>query len=254
MGARGLEYTRYQKRTTGLVLSAGLAPSTGFTSQIINGGSLINVGTEVGLNLIPIQSRMFTWTSNTTFSRNRGEVTSLPVPAFATGSGFGTRFGGSEIQVGYSPTQVIVYQGYDSTFVNGVYKSRTPHIAHPGDQTPDFQMGFTNDFTAGKFHLSTLVDWRKGGYIVNLTNNYFDFGLPGGNLADSALVVDRATGYSHEQPVYLEHASFAKLREVTLSYDLPSALTGLAVRRPGIIIAARDQRPQSLHVDALHRI
>jgi TonB-linked SusC/RagA family outer membrane protein len=215
-GRAALEYTRYQKKTNGLVLTAGLAPSTGFTSQVINGGSLMNVGTEVGLNLIPIQSRLLTWTSNTTFARNRGEVTSLPVPAFTAGSGFSEAFGVGKVQLGYSPTQAVVYKKIDGV--------RTE--IHPGDQTPDFQMGFTNDFTVSKFHLSTLIDWRKGGYLVNLTNLYFDGNIPGGNFADTATSNARLTGYINGQPVYLEHAGFAKLREVTLSYDLPTGLTG----------------------------
>lgn len=229
-GRAAFEYTRYQKKTTDLVLTANLAPTTGFTSQVINGGSLINVGTEIGLNIIPIQSQAFSWTSNTTFSRNRGEVLSLPVPAFITGSSFGERFGASKIQVGYSPTQVVAYQGFDSAFVNGKYTGARPtrHEIHVGDQAPDFQMGFTNDFTVGRFRLSSLIDWRKGGYAANLTNNYFDqSSIRGGDFADTAGVAARLQRYGPlGEPVYLEHASFAKLREVTLSYELPSQLMG----------------------------
>lgn len=226
-GRAAFEYTRYQKKTTDLVLTANLAPTTGFTSQVINGGSLINVGTEVGLNLIPIQSGAFSWTSNTTYSRNRGEILSLPVPAFITGSNFGERFGAAKIEVGRSPTQVVAYQGFDSTFANGRFVS-TRHEVHVGDQNPEFQMGFTNDFTVGRFHLSSLIDWRKGGYVANLTNNYFDqSSIAGGNFADTAAVAARVKQYTtFGQPVYLEHASFAKLRELTLSYELPSQLMG----------------------------
>ncbi|HEY0776634.1 MAG TPA: SusC/RagA family TonB-linked outer membrane protein [Gemmatirosa sp.] len=213
-GRASLEVTRYQKKTTDLVLTAGLAPSTGFATQVINGGSLTNVGTELGLNLIPVQGRAFTWTSNVTYARNRGEITSLPVPAFATGSAFGERFGSSKIEVGYSPTQVVTYGGLDA---NG-----TPIEIHPGDQQPDFIMGFTNAFDVGAFRLSSLLDWRKGGYVVNLTNLYFDGSLPGGNFADSAASAARVAAYGNYQPVFLEHASFAKLREVTLSYRLPA--------------------------------
>lgn len=216
-GRMGLEYTRYQKRTTNLVLTARQAPSTGYLFKVINGGTLMNVGTEIGLNLIPIQSRMFTWTSNTTFSRNRGEVTALPVPAFTTGNSFGERFGMPKIQVGYSPTQIVVYSGFDST---GARRE-----IHPGDQNPDFEMGFSNDFTVGPFRLASLLDWRKGGYVVNLTKDYFYFGLPGGNVADTATRTKELNGYlKNGAPVFLEHASFAKLRELTLSYELGNSL------------------------------
>ena len=224
-GRAGLEVTQYHKKTTDLVLTRVLAPSTGFAVQVINGGSLQNDGTELGLNLVPIQSKMFSWTSNTTFSRNRNRVLSLPVPGFTTGSGFSERFGDYKIQVGYSATQMVTFKGYDSTLVGTKYK-KTPIEFHLGDQNPDFQMGFANDFTLGKLRVSTLLDWRKGGWVANLTNDYFDGDMPDGlgNLADTAAVNYRNSHFGKFVPVYAEHGSFAKLREVTLSYDLGESL------------------------------
>ena len=212
-GRMGIEATQYKKKTTGMTLTAGLAPSTGFTTKVINGGSLQNVGTEVGLNLVPIQSGTFTWTSNTTFSRNKNKVLSLPVPAFTTGAGFSERFGDYKIQVGQSATQIVVFDG----FIPG---TRTRREISIGDQNPDFQMGFSNDFTLGKLTVSSLLDWRKGGYAVNLTNDYFDFNVGGSNFADTLAAQKRGAAFLAGQPVYAEHASFAKLRELTLSYEL----------------------------------
>ena len=219
-GRAGLEFTQYRKKTTGLVLTAALGPSTGYTTKVINGGSMENKGTEIGLTLSPIQTRSFTWTSNTTFTRNRNKVLSLPVPAFTPPGGFSERFGTYKIQVGYSATQIVGFQGFDSTFVGGHLASVTRHEAHIGDQSPDFQMGFSNDFTFGRLRLSSLIDWRKGGYVVNLTDLYVDGNIPGGNLADSGRVARRNDGFQAGQPVYVQHASFAKLRELTLAYDL----------------------------------
>jgi TonB-linked SusC/RagA family outer membrane protein len=211
-GRAGLEVTQYHKKTTDLVLTRALATSTGFAIQVINGGVMQNDGTEIGVNLVPIQGKMFSWTSNTTFSRNRNKVLSLPVPGFATGAGFSQRFGSYKIETGYSATQMVTFKGKDA---NG-----HPLEFHLGDQNPDFQMGFANDFTFGKLRLSTLLDWRKGGWVANLTNDYFDGDITGGNLADTAAVAYRNANFGKYVPVYAEHASFAKLREVTLSYDL----------------------------------
>jgi hypothetical protein len=102
---------------------------------------------------------------------------------------------------------------------------RTRHEYHIGDQNPDFEMGFTNDFQLGRFRLASLLDWRKGGYVVNLTNDYFDGNIPGGNLADTTVSQGRFAAFVAGQPVYVEHASFAKLRELTLSYLLPQGFT-----------------------------
>jgi TonB-linked SusC/RagA family outer membrane protein len=215
-GRAGLELTQYKKKTTGLVLAAGLATSTGYSTQVINGGSLQNVGTEVGLNLVPLQNSIVTWTSNVTFSRNKNKVLSLPVPAFSPGNSFSERFGSYKIEQGYSATQMVVF--------NGTNADGTPHEDHIGDQAPDFQMGFSNDFTVGKLTLSGLLDWRKGGYVANLTNNYFDGNVDGSNLKDPAVGQARIDSFNAGNGVYVEHGSFAKLREVTLSYDLGQSL------------------------------
>jgi hypothetical protein len=86
---------------------------------------------------------------------------------------------------------------------------------------PDFTMGFSNDFTMGRFRLASLFDWRKGGDVINLTNNYFDAGL----LADTATGNARVTAFRAGKAVYVEDAGFVKLRELTFSYELPTALT-----------------------------
>ena len=222
------EFTLYDKRTSGLVLQASPAPSTGFSTQVINGGSLSNKGAEVGLGLIPVQARNFTWESHTTYARNRGMVTSLPVPAFYTGSGFGERTARTKVQVGYAPDEVVAYNGFNA---NG-----TRHEQFYGSASPDYTMGFGNDFTAGPFRLSTLIDWRKGGWLADLSQTYLEegpngqSGIPAGNFADTAMNNTDQTAYAQGKPAFLEHGSFAKLREVTLSYSLSHRLTNTLFR------------------------
>jgi TonB-linked SusC/RagA family outer membrane protein len=234
-GRAGTEFTVYHKVTRDLVLSSGLAPSTGFSVANINGGRLQNDGVEVGVNILPVQSDRLTWQSRTTFSRNRGKVLSLPVPAFYTGSGFGTRTARVKVEQGYAPDEVVSFAGFDSTGARQEVRF--------GSASPDFVMGFSNDFTAGPFRLSTLVDWRKGGWLADLSQTYLEqgvngqSGITGGNLADTATNrIDQST-YASGYPAFLEHGSFAKLREVTLSYSLNKNLSNTLFRG-----AARDVR------------
>jgi TonB-linked SusC/RagA family outer membrane protein len=222
------EFTLYDKRTSGLVLQAAPAPSTGFTTQIINGGSLTNKGAEIGVGIIPIQTHMFTWESHTTYARNRGMVTSLPVPAFYTGSGFGERTARTKVQVGYAPDEVVAFNGFNA--------DGSRHEQFYGSESPDYTMGFNNDFTAGPFRLSTLIDWRKGGWLADLSQTYLETGangqssVPGGMLADTAMNRIDQTGYAAGHPSFLERGSFAKLREVTVSYSLSPRLTSTLFR------------------------
>ena len=96
-----------------------------------------------------------------------------------------------------------------------------------GDANPDFNMGFSNQITFGPFRATGLVEWRKGGDVVNLTNNYFD----SSNLAADTLASQaRLKVYNAGGSAYVENAGFVKLREITLGYDLPLSLTRAAFR------------------------
>jgi hypothetical protein len=83
-------------------------------------------------------------------------------------------------------------------------------------------MGFSNDLNFGSLHFSSLVDWRKGGLGVNLTNDYF---VGGGTLADTTKAKAMLSAFAKGTDVWLENSGFVKIREMTLGYDLPSALS-----------------------------
>ena len=249
-GRASFEFTAYRKNIDDLILTAIRAPSTGFTSQVVNGGSIVNRGYEISLNMTPLQWGSFNWISRTTFAHNHAIVTQLPVPAFNTG-GFGIGFGATRIEVGKSPTAIIGRNGRDSTWRNGAgtlvhrgdtgcgpsntaaecgtFVSRVDHLDIIGDQNPRFTMGFSNEVNYGPLRVSSLFDWRHGGNIANLTNDYLlDCCADNqGTMGDTALV----TKLRHLQvdlrstKAFLEDATFIKLRELSLSYAIPRSVT-----------------------------
>jgi len=61
----------------------------------------------------------------------------------------------------------------------------------------------------GPVRLTGLLEWRKGGDVVNLTNNYFD----SSNLAaDTLASAKRLAEFNAAQHPYVENAGFVKLR------------------------------------------
>ena len=221
-------FTIYHKQTTGLVLLSAPPPSSGFTSKVINGGALKHDGVEAELTVAPFQGQMFGWQTHTTFSHDKSKVLSLPVPGFYTGNGFGERTARNKVQVGLPVDAVMAYTGFDA---NGARKE-----SYIGSASPDFQMGFGNDFTSGPFRLSTLLEWRHGGYVANLSQTYLEYGpngqsgIAGGNFADTAMNNADQAKYASGYPAFLEHGSFAKLREVTLSYSLNPSVANTLFR------------------------
>jgi TonB-linked SusC/RagA family outer membrane protein len=221
-GRLAFEATYFNKRVTDLILQATVAPTTGFSTKYVNGGTLVNKGTELGLTATPIDMNGFQWVSRTTFAQVRGRVTSLNVAPFTPGVGsFGTRFGSPWVQQGVSPTAVRVVDGCTALNSSGVCPSAN-RIIKIYESAPDYTMGFSNEFRYKGFSLYGLVDWRKGGLAANLTNNYFD----GSGLGpDTLLAQQRLAAWNAGKGVYLENAGFVKLRELSAAYTIPASLT-----------------------------
>lgn len=202
------ELTVYQRTISDLILQRTLPPSTGFTTQIFNGGSLRNRGIEAMLQVTPVRGA-FEWTSSATFALNRSKVTDLPVPAFLTG-GFGTGLGAFRIEEGASATQIV-----------GNVRDADGNITVKklGDTEPDFIVGFSNNLKYQDFTLSFLFHWQQGSDIINLTRFLFDGAGTSEDFETGGR--QRLADRRNNAGVYIEDATFVKLREVTLTYSLP---------------------------------
>jgi outer membrane receptor protein involved in Fe transport len=227
-GRARLSATQYRKQTDNLLLQSAIAPSTGFSSQWINGGQVVGHGTELELDMTPVRTGRLEWVSHTTYASNLAIVTRLPVPGFIPPSGsFGARFGNGFIAQG-QPITVLQANNGCTAFVTSASGVQTCPAANRtlnfvGNSAPDYEMGFSNDFNFGSLHFSSLIDWRKGGLGVDLTNDYF---VGAGTLADTARARAMLANFAKGTDVWVENTGFVKLRELTLGYDLPRSLTG----------------------------
>ena len=226
-----LTVTGFNKTITNMLLQRELAPSSGFTLQVFNGGKMRVRGLELALEAIPVRGAA-TWISRTTFYTDRSKILDLPVPAFRTG-GFGTALGAYEIREGESATQIVA----------NVLEGEEVVVRKVGDGMPDFRMGFSNDLTIGPVSISSLVDWQKGGDVINLTKLLFDFGQNTEDYDADPQFVERIgpvevnetltrgerriRGFGMETRPYIEDASYVKLREVSVAYRLPESVLGM---------------------------
>ncbi|HET7039194.1 MAG TPA: SusC/RagA family TonB-linked outer membrane protein [Gemmatimonadales bacterium] len=214
-----LELTGFQKNISDLLLQRTLAPSSGFATQVFNGGKMRVRGLEAALGLVVVQKPSASWVVRTTFATNRSNITELPVPAFLTG-GFGTALGAFRIEEGASATQIV---GNDTTAAGA------DTVRALGDANPDFKVGISSDLRFGPFAFFANLDWQQGGDVINLTKLLYDFGQntydydvvePDGQLRGER----RLAGFGRVASHFIEDASFLKVRELTLSYDLPRSV------------------------------
>ena len=82
-------------------------------------------------------------------------------------------------------------------------------------------MGIANDFHYKEWSLATLLDWQQGSKIINLTRLLYDFGQVTPDYVGAGEARLDAFSNGDIRP-YIEDASFLKVREVSLTYDVPA--------------------------------
>lgn len=239
----GLEFTRYQRKITDLLLTFPLPPSSGLGNQIINGGQLSVLGTEGVFSAVPIRRGGFEWTTRVIFNANAQFTNDIPVPSFPVPGSYGSSYGRNRITANTKSTYIWGNAPFrpSTTSSTGFVKADT--ILQ--DSNPIHTTTFSNDFSWKRMTFSFLADWRNGGYVSDMTNNLWD---EGGNARDYDAVAPTqiipATGVPGSIPCagktlgecryntfnsgdirpYIQNGTYVKLREVTLGYDAPVSL------------------------------
>lgn len=226
-----IEFTVYDKKVSDLLLQRTLAPTTGLTQLVFNGGSIRTRGLEVAATVFPVQHGDFTWTTGGTFALSRCNVLSLPIAPFAPTAFLNSaQFGETFIQPGHSCTQLV---GNDSLGAEAGDSKLGPLgslvVRQISDATPTFNASISNTIDLKPFHLYFLFDGQKGGALLNVTELEYDFSQTSPDYSHprspgELTGAERVAAWSKTARVYLQDISFIKLREVTLSYDLPQDL------------------------------
>jgi TonB-linked SusC/RagA family outer membrane protein len=246
----GLDVTYYSSATTDQILPVQVSASSGYTSQILNAGKVTNRGIEAVLNLTPIRvGNGIRWDITTNFSRNRSVVRELfgNLESIVLGEFWGINV---EARAGepYGALYGFRYQrdASGNTLIdNNGFPIRATNKSTLGYYEPDFMAGMRHSISYRNFEFSFLVDWKKGGEIFSVTNMW---GRYSGVLQESA--ANRETGvvipgvrasdgqpnttvisqeeWEHAQWSVQENnifdASYIKLREVRIGFDLPPRL------------------------------
>jgi TonB-linked SusC/RagA family outer membrane protein len=224
-----LELTWFEKRITDLLLNRTLPSSSGYSSERFNGGVLRTRGLEAALDLVPVRLRSLTWDTRFTFARNRSQIMELPVASFQVGGSF--QRGSNIIQVGHSPTELFGNDTMPGAAAGNIQITVVPI----GDQTPRYTLGMSNDVTWRGLSFYALLDRRKGTLLAAGTlrravqaKNSPDYDVvtkSGQKLGDVQLLYNPSV-----TRVFVDDASFVKLREARVSWDVPKSI---ASRMPG---------------------
>ncbi|OUJ71938.1 SusC/RagA family TonB-linked outer membrane protein [Hymenobacter crusticola] len=262
-----LDFNYYYTRTRDQLIAPRVSQATGFILQYINGGVVTNEGQEIALSGTPIKTHSgFTWDVLANFYHNTNRVESLPFPltvvyqsdAFVTDVHEGGAFPGRSIS-GIAATDFVRVTDTNSPEFGKIligasgYPSVNTNFIYAGNRAPKYTVQLTNTFTYKGLSLTSLMDFRKGGVVVNGNDLYqtatgtskrtldrykqtvFDGVVAQKNADGTTSYVQNTRPVELTQAyfvstlgrvgtAFIEDGSWARLRYVTLSYALPASL------------------------------
>ena len=178
-GRLGLDFTVYNGVSTNQFLSLVAPSGSGFTRYYVNAGRIENNGFELTLNLEPIRTDHFTWTTTINASQNRNKIVELIAsnPSYQVGSdneGFA-----SLIKAGGRFNDVYIYKfarnaaGAIILDKNGV-PTKAALQEKVGNVNPNLLMGWSNNLSYRNFFASVLVNGKFGGVAFSKTEAFLD--------------------------------------------------------------------------------
>jgi TonB-linked SusC/RagA family outer membrane protein len=250
-----LEAAYYNKATINQIIPLEISPMTGFTSRYINAGKLSNRGIELMADVVPVRlANGFEWNVTANYTQNRDRVDELygGLSSMVLGTYYsvsvearkGERYGNM-----YGRHYVRDSKGNIVVGSNGLpLNASTNPVKLLGNYNPDWTGSLNNRFSYKGLDLSVLLDTRQGGVIYSLTNAY---GRRSGILIETlegrenspfdSMVVKgvkvvngdtlpndkKVTAQQYHRSLtglteqFTYDASFIKLRELRLGYDVP---------------------------------
>lgn len=236
----------FQRRSKDLLYSRPLPPSLGYTSRDENIGALKNTGFELNLNGVLIATPEFDWKLGFNLTHYKNKVTELPLadmPAqgskkLAVGRSvydfYLREWAGVDPDNGRPLWYVVDGNGNRSTTSD--YDKATPVFVNKSS-LPKVYGGFNTSLRYKDFDLSAVFAYSIGGYILNsditmmLSNgsnagrawnteilNRWTPDNPNTDVPALSLVNNRWTSNSTR---FLYDASYLRLKNLTLSYNLP---------------------------------
>ncbi len=242
----------YQKKTKDLISTIDVAPGSNFdVTMTYNIGSLENKGVEFSINTVPVRNRDLTWDFGFNVTYNKAEITSLynsDAPGYkgiqVGGISGGT---GNNIMihaVGYAPFTFYPNQQVytsDGKPIEGLYNDIDRNgIVDDADRVyykkpnADVMFGLNTNVTYKKFSVGLTGHGMLGNYLYNnfnsnnsvlrnIINPVRYVGNAGINYLDT-----RFSNNRYLSDYYIENASFFRLDNINLGYDLGKVINNKA--------------------------
>ncbi|HEY8387090.1 MAG TPA: SusC/RagA family TonB-linked outer membrane protein [Parasegetibacter sp.] len=245
----------YSKNTTNAIGSVPGNLMTGSASYVGNYGDIVNRGIELNLTAVLVRNSSFRWSTNFNLAYNYGKITRLQnsvnsssflstamlyAEGYKTSTLFAFRYGGLNSQ---GDPQVILPDG--TITADRSYGTTLPlsSLVAAGTTISPWKGGWNNILAYKNFTLGATMVYKLGGVMRRTVNNVFNgrfirnvheefadrWQKPGDEAftdvpafsADPTVDARRFLRYYTYADKNVVSSSFIKMRDITLSYNLP---------------------------------
>jgi TonB-linked SusC/RagA family outer membrane protein len=244
-----LEVNLYRNMTRDLLVERALPPSGGFRTQWQNIGKDLNQGIELSVNANVIKTADFNWSLDFSFGYNKNELRDFGADTIITTNNYGVMqvyHNGASLYSWYAKE----FYGIDPANGSMLWVDKNGQTTHEyqdaryveyGTPMPKFQGGFSTAIRFRSISLSGTFSYLSGNKIFNYFRRYADHDLnetqfnammprddyklwqKPGDVATKPLPQNARNSFDPSTR-FIEDGSFLKVRNITLSYDLPASI------------------------------
>jgi TonB-linked SusC/RagA family outer membrane protein len=270
----GLDVAYYNRKTTDEPINVTTSVTSGYTSASLNVGSMENKGFEILLTGTPVKTNDFSWDISFNYTKNENKVLKLNEGLKEL------RLAESRSQNAYvshvpgeAASQVMAFDFSRDPSGNIIYNASGYPVR--GELKPwgsgyhPVYGGINNELRYKGLNFSFLIDFKSGGKIFSATN-YLAYihglhkntlegrddliigeGVVNTGTTDAPVYVTNTTAVApwnyygqlatNVSSEFVYDASFVKLRQIIIGYNLPSGLLkGLPIQSANISLVARN--------------
>lgn len=262
--------TYYSTRTTNQTVPVNIANSTGFSTYLLNTGEVANSGLETKLNITPIRTKNWTVTAGINYTYGENKVISInsTLPSLSVGS--------NTAAVPGLAFPVIIGTDYNRDAQGRVIvdkltgtPSPNPVAQYLGNTQPRNIVALDANISFKGFHVYALFEYRGGYKILNtqgteedwagssirtaqydrrsflFPNSVYDDGT-GKYVENTSVLIQNGNGNNgfwtdgtnrSVTSNYITSGDFWKLRQLSVSYDVPASVLRKTKAIKGITIS-----------------
>lgn len=246
----------YYRKSTDLLYTYPVnVPPYIYPSLFTNVGVIGNNGVEISVSAKAVQQSAFNWTTTLTFSKNNNKLISFTneefnSPYIETGQLYNDfpikvqrLYEGKPIGTFYGPEWVGIDSKGQDIFKNDTALSTTnksdtttfyneAFVGPIGNAMPFCILGWSNTLTYKDWDLNFSFRAQIGGKVLNTYRLYYEnWVVLGKNIVRTQLDHPEFTGKAQYSSKYIENATYLKLDNISLGYNVPMHWKNIAKLR-----------------------